>query len=187
MPDIPTQFPVLVNGQPVVVHLQDVAIWVIVGLSAGFLASRLMLGHGLGPVRELLVGVLGAVLGNLIFQFFHLSIEVVGVPILSQIIVAFCGALVLVFALRLVRMAQAHRDRERFRDPRDPRDDRRRRQDRYGRDDRYDPYARDDRYGRDDRYAGDDRYDYDPHYYDRDPYQAERYDPEPGDWRRTRG
>lgn len=175
MPDIPTEFPVLVNGQPVVVHLQDVAIWVIVGLSAGFLASRLMLGHGLGPVRELLVGVLGAVLGNLIFQFFHLSIEVIGVPILSQIIVAFCGALVLVFALRLAGMGRAYRDRARFREPRF---------DRRGRD----GHPRDGRYGRDDRYARDDRYDYDPYdQYDRDAYQPERYDPEPRDWRRTRG
>jgi uncharacterized membrane protein YeaQ/YmgE (transglycosylase-associated protein family) len=170
MPDFPTELPVLVNGQPVVVHLQDVAIWVIVGLSAGFLASRLMLGHGLGPVRELLVGVVGAVLGNLIFTFFNFSIEVVGVPILSQIIVAFCGALVLVLALRLAGMGRRYRDRGRFRESRP---DRGWRQDAYGRDDRYDrdPYYDQDPYGR----------------YHRDAYEADRHDPELRDWRRTRG
>lgn len=77
-------------------------------MSAGFLASRLALGHGLGVVRELLVGVIGSVIGNLVFAVFHLSISVAGYPILSQIIVAFCGALGLVLVLRLLGMGQRH-------------------------------------------------------------------------------
>lgn len=109
MPQIPSELSLLVNGGVMTVNLYDLAVWVIVGLSAGFLASRLALGHGLGVVRELLVGVIGSVIGNLVFAFFHVSISVAGYPILSEIIVAFCGALALVLVLRLAGMGQHRR------------------------------------------------------------------------------
>lgn len=112
MPNIPTQVTLLANGGELTVNLYDVAVWVIVGLSAGFLASRLLLGHGLGPVRELLVGVVGGVVGNLAFAFFHVTIAVAGYPVLSQIIVAFCGALALVLVMRLVGVGRHRRDRD---------------------------------------------------------------------------
>ena len=109
MPNIPTQLTLLVNGGVMTLNLYDLAVWVIVGVSAGFLASRLILGRGLGLVRELLVGVIGSVVGNLAFAFFHVSVVVAGYPILSQIIVAFFGALALVLVLRLVGIGQRHR------------------------------------------------------------------------------
>ncbi|MBO0705980.1 MAG: hypothetical protein J2P39_11715 [Candidatus Dormibacteraeota bacterium] len=114
MPNIPTQVTLLANGGELTVNLYDVAVWVIVGLSAGFLASRLLLGHGLGPVRELLIGVVGGVLGNLAFAFFHVTIAVAGYPVLSQIIVAFVGALALVLVMRVVGLGRHrhHRDDE---------------------------------------------------------------------------
>jgi uncharacterized membrane protein YeaQ/YmgE (transglycosylase-associated protein family) len=112
MPNIPTQVTLLANGGELTVKLYDVAVWVIVGLSAGFLASRLLLGHGLGPVRELLIGVVGGVVGNLAFTFFHVTIAVAGYPVLSQIIVAFCGALALVLVMRLVGVGRHRRDRD---------------------------------------------------------------------------
>jgi uncharacterized membrane protein YeaQ/YmgE (transglycosylase-associated protein family) len=108
MPNFPTQLNLLVNGGVVTLNLYDLAVWVIVGVSAGFLASRLLLGHGLGLVRELLIGVIGSVVGNLAFAFFHVEISVAGYPILSQIIVAFFGALALVLVLRLVGMGRRH-------------------------------------------------------------------------------
>jgi uncharacterized membrane protein YeaQ/YmgE (transglycosylase-associated protein family) len=182
MPDIPTQFTLLINGRAETLYLQDVAVWVIVGLSAGFLASRLMLGHGLGPVRELLVGVVGGVLGNLAFPVFGVSIAVAGYPILSQIIVAFFGALFLVLVLRLVGLGRAHRDRERLRPARADRPaPRGRHDDRYDRD-RYDDRYDDERY----RYEAD-RYGYERDRYDREASDRDRYGPEPTDWRRTRG
>jgi uncharacterized membrane protein YeaQ/YmgE (transglycosylase-associated protein family) len=92
---MPEQFTLTVN-------LHDVVIWVIVGLAAGALASRLMLGHGLGLVADLLVGVLGAVLGNWLAVFFGVQILVPGHPIISGIIVAFVGALILLLVLRLL-------------------------------------------------------------------------------------
>jgi uncharacterized membrane protein YeaQ/YmgE (transglycosylase-associated protein family) len=112
MPNIPTQLTLLVNGGVMTLNLYDLAVWVIVGVSAGFLSSRLILGRGLGLVRELLVGVIGSVVGNLAFAFFHVSVVVAGYPILSQIIVAFFGALALVLVLRLVGIGQRHRHGE---------------------------------------------------------------------------
>jgi uncharacterized membrane protein YeaQ/YmgE (transglycosylase-associated protein family) len=112
MLNFPTQLTLLVNGGVVNLNLYDLAVWVIVGVSAGFLASRLALGHGLGLVRELLVGVIGSVVGYLVFAFFHVEIAVAGYPILGQIIVAFFGALALVLVLRLMGMGQPHRHDE---------------------------------------------------------------------------
>jgi uncharacterized membrane protein YeaQ/YmgE (transglycosylase-associated protein family) len=114
MPSIPTQLTLLVNGGAVTLNLYDLAVWVIVGVSSGFLASRLLLGHGLGLVRELLVGVIGSVVGNLAFAFFHVTIAVADYPILSQIIVAFFGALALVLVLRLIGIGQRDRRTEPF-------------------------------------------------------------------------
>lgn len=128
MPNIPTQLTLFVNGGVVTLNLYDLAVWVIVGVSAGFLASRLILGRGLGLVRELLIGVIGSFVGNLAFAFFHVTIAVAGYPILSQIIVAFFGALALVLVLRLVGIGQRQRHEEpvqmgrRDMDPREYRD-----------------------------------------------------------------
>jgi uncharacterized membrane protein YeaQ/YmgE (transglycosylase-associated protein family) len=87
-------------------HLQlDLAtllLWAVVGIVAGFLASRAMLGHGLGLVGDLIVGIIGAYLGGIIAAFFGIRVIVSGLPLLGSILVAFVGALLLLLLLRLV-------------------------------------------------------------------------------------
>jgi len=65
-------------------HLQlDLAtllLWAVVGIVAGFLASRAMLGHGLGLVGDLIVGIIGAYLGGIIAAFFGIRVIVSGLP-----------------------------------------------------------------------------------------------------------
>jgi uncharacterized membrane protein YeaQ/YmgE (transglycosylase-associated protein family) len=90
-----------VNGAPITIDWDTLLIWVLVGLVAGFFASHLALGHGLGLFGDIIVGILGAVVGGFLAAIFHFSIVVVGHPIVSAMIIAFIGAAVLLLVVRL--------------------------------------------------------------------------------------
>ena len=65
--------------------------WIIVGLVAGWLAHMVMGSGGGGLVQDLIVGLLGALVGGFIIGFFvNASYGLIG-----SIIVAFIGALIL--------------------------------------------------------------------------------------------
>jgi uncharacterized membrane protein YeaQ/YmgE (transglycosylase-associated protein family) len=87
-------------------NLFDLIVWAIVGVVAGWVASRVMLGHGLGLVGDLVVGVIGAVVGNLLANSLGMQIPIGGHPVVSQTLVAILGALVLCLALRLVGLGR---------------------------------------------------------------------------------
>jgi len=70
-------------------------------LVAGFLASHLALGHGLGVIGDTVIGILGAVIGGFLAAVFHVGIAVVGHPIISAMIIAFIGAAVLLLIVRM--------------------------------------------------------------------------------------
>lgn len=75
-------------------------IWfLLIGLIAGWLAGKIMRGSGFGLIGDLVVGVLGAVIGAWLFGL--LGITTWG--ILGSILVALCGALVLLWLVRLMR------------------------------------------------------------------------------------
>ncbi len=50
--------------------VDTILIWILVGLVAGALASRVALGHGLGLLGDLVAGVLGAFIGGILAQVF---------------------------------------------------------------------------------------------------------------------
>jgi uncharacterized membrane protein YeaQ/YmgE (transglycosylase-associated protein family) len=76
--------------------------WIVVGLVAGWLASQVMRGGGYGLIGDVIVGVLGALLGGfLAATFLHMPNAVNGIN-LTSILVAFVGALILVAILRLI-------------------------------------------------------------------------------------
>jgi uncharacterized membrane protein YeaQ/YmgE (transglycosylase-associated protein family) len=73
-------------------------VWVIVGLVAGFLASRFVKGGGYGLIGDLIIGLIGAVVGGFLLGFFvHTTVGLLG-----SIVVAFIGAVVLLFIVRRV-------------------------------------------------------------------------------------
>jgi uncharacterized membrane protein YeaQ/YmgE (transglycosylase-associated protein family) len=75
--------------------------WIIVGLIAGAIASRVVAGRGFGCLADIVVGVAGALLGGfLLGAIFHLNGTVVG--FWGSIIVAFIGAAVLLSVLKLI-------------------------------------------------------------------------------------
>ena len=74
----------------------DLLILLIVGLVAGFLASRAV-GVGGGLLLDMVVGVIGAFVGRWLFAFFGVSI---GTGFVPEIIVAFVGAAFLLLIVR---------------------------------------------------------------------------------------
>jgi uncharacterized membrane protein YeaQ/YmgE (transglycosylase-associated protein family) len=80
-------------------------VWVIVGLVAGFLASRFVKGGGYGLIGDLIVGLLGAVIGGFLIGYFVQG----SVGLLGTIVVAFIGAVILLFIVRSVGGRRARR------------------------------------------------------------------------------
>lgn len=76
--------------------------WIVVGLIAGFLAGQVMRGGGYGLIGDIIVGVLGGLLGGWIgTTFLHINAGLTGIN-LESILVAFCGAVLLLIVFRLV-------------------------------------------------------------------------------------
>ena len=66
--------------------------WIIVGIVGGFLTGRVMPGTGYGPLVDLVLGVVGAVIGGRVFHLLELhSYEFIG-----SLITATLGAVDLV-------------------------------------------------------------------------------------------
>lgn len=86
-----------------------VLIWLLVGLVAGFFASHIAMGHGLGLVGDIVVGIIGALLAGILSGIFHWSIVIVGHPIISAMIMAFLGAVVLLIIVRILGMGRGAR------------------------------------------------------------------------------
>src|SRR5947209_7757637 len=82
---------VLMTGNVITLNLDwhTVLIWAIVGLVAGFLASHVMLGHGMGLFGDILIGVIGGIGANLFANFFNFHFAIAGHPIISDIVTAF--------------------------------------------------------------------------------------------------
>jgi uncharacterized membrane protein YeaQ/YmgE (transglycosylase-associated protein family) len=76
--------------------------WLVVGLIAGWLAGLVMKGGGYGILVDILLGILGGFLGGWIFG--RLGIWPGG-GMIGSIIVAFVGAVVLVWITRLLKRA----------------------------------------------------------------------------------
>ena len=84
--------------------LETFLIWIVIGLVAGWLASAVV-GGGYGVIGDIVVGVVGAFLGSLIFRGLHVKTPFSGLP--ATIFVAFIGAVVLLVVLRLIRSVTA--------------------------------------------------------------------------------
>lgn len=97
------------NGPVINLDWGTILIWCIVGLVAGFLASRVALGHGLGLFGDIIVGILGAFLGGFLASILRINVQVIGYPIISEMVVAFAGAVILPLIVRLVSGGRTRR------------------------------------------------------------------------------
>jgi uncharacterized membrane protein YeaQ/YmgE (transglycosylase-associated protein family) len=69
--------------------------WLVLGLIAGFIASKIVNHTGSGMIMDIILGVVGAFVGGLVFNFFGAA-GVTGFNIYSAI-VAVIGAVVVLF------------------------------------------------------------------------------------------
>ena len=76
--------------------------FILIGLTAGWLAGQLMKGGGFGVVGDIVVGVIGALIGGFLFRTLGVS---AGGGLLGSLIVATIGAVILLFLLRLIKKA----------------------------------------------------------------------------------
>jgi uncharacterized membrane protein YeaQ/YmgE (transglycosylase-associated protein family) len=81
----------------------SIVAWIILGLIAGFIGSKIVNKSGEGFVLDIILGIVGAVVGGFIFRFFGAS-GVTGLNIYS-LIVAVIGSVVLLVIYHAVRRA----------------------------------------------------------------------------------
>jgi len=77
--------------------------WIVLGLLAGFIASKIVNKSGEGFFLDIVLGVIGAVVGGYLFQVFGMA-GVSGVNLYS-ILVAVVGAIVVLVIYHAIRRA----------------------------------------------------------------------------------
>jgi uncharacterized membrane protein YeaQ/YmgE (transglycosylase-associated protein family) len=74
--------------------------WIVIGLIAGAIASRVVAGRGFGCLADIVVGVAGALIGGFLLSALFGASGTVG--FWGSLIVAFIGAAALLAVLKLV-------------------------------------------------------------------------------------
>lgn len=72
--------------------------WILVGLIAGAIASRVVTGRGRGCIADMVIGVAGAFIGGFILSFFVSG----SAGFWGSLVVAFVGAAVLLAVLQMI-------------------------------------------------------------------------------------
>jgi uncharacterized membrane protein YeaQ/YmgE (transglycosylase-associated protein family) len=90
-----------INKQKAEGEMENLLILLLVGLVAGWLTGKVMRGSGFGVIGDIIIGLLGAVVGSWLFG----QLGVFPTGLLGSIVVAFVGAVLLVFVVRLLRRA----------------------------------------------------------------------------------
>jgi len=76
--------------------------WILIGLIAGFLAGKVMKGGGFGVLMDILIGIAGSILGGWLFGMLGIF---PGGGLIGSILVAFVGACILLWLVRLIKKA----------------------------------------------------------------------------------
>lgn len=75
-------------------------VWQIaIGILAGFLAGKIMRGRGYGLIIDLLLGIVGSMLGGWVFMLLGLS----ATGLVGQLVTATVGAVLLIVIVRSLR------------------------------------------------------------------------------------
>lgn len=77
----------------------SVLYFILIGLLAGWIAGQLMQGSGFGLVGNLVIGVVGAVIGGFIFRL----LGVVPFGLIGELLMAVIGAMVLLYLISLAK------------------------------------------------------------------------------------
>jgi uncharacterized membrane protein YeaQ/YmgE (transglycosylase-associated protein family) len=74
--------------------------FILIGLAAGWLAGKLVRGGGYGVLGDIVVGLIGAVIGGSLFRGLGVY---PGYGLLGSLVVATIGAVILIFLVRLIK------------------------------------------------------------------------------------
>ena len=78
-----------------------ILIWIIVGAIAGFVASKVLTGKGMGLLWDIVAGILGAFLGGWLAGLVGISVSP-GTFTIGGLVSAFVGAVILLLIFRAV-------------------------------------------------------------------------------------
>lgn len=78
-----------------------IVIWIIVGAIAGFVASQVVKGRGMGLLWDIVVGIIGAFLGGWLASLAGIGVSV-GTFTIGGILSAIVGAIILLGVFRLL-------------------------------------------------------------------------------------
>ena len=77
-------------------------IWtLVIGLIAGWLAGKVMKGRGYGVLMDIVLGIVGGMIGRFVFGLLGLT----SWNVIGSIIVSFVGALILIWLVRQLKKA----------------------------------------------------------------------------------
>jgi uncharacterized membrane protein YeaQ/YmgE (transglycosylase-associated protein family) len=78
----------------------NILIFLLVGLISGWLAGMLMKGRGFGPLIDIIVGIMGAIIGGYVFSLFGVRL---GGGLLGEVIMSVIGALILLAIVKAMK------------------------------------------------------------------------------------
>jgi len=78
--------------------MEAILYWVVVGLIAGWIAGLVMKGSGYGVIGDIVLGILGAIIGGWLVGLLGLGAN----GLIASIIVAALGAIILVWLARML-------------------------------------------------------------------------------------
>ncbi|MFZ0178960.1 MAG: GlsB/YeaQ/YmgE family stress response membrane protein [Candidatus Dormiibacterota bacterium] len=81
----------------------------MIGLVAGFLASKVMTGRGKGIVTDIVIGIIGALAGGLLARYLGVTTAITSRSIIVEIVIAFAGAVILLAVLRMAGFGKRRR------------------------------------------------------------------------------
>jgi uncharacterized membrane protein YeaQ/YmgE (transglycosylase-associated protein family) len=82
--------------------MDGIIVFLLVGLVAGFLAGKLMGAESQGVVANLIIGVIGAIIGWFLIHRLGLGIRGMA-PLLTELAAAIVGSIILLILLRFIR------------------------------------------------------------------------------------
>ena len=75
--------------------------FLLIGLLAGWLAGIIMKGSGYGVIGDIIIGILGALIGGHVLGW----MGIVTYGLLGSLLAALLGAIILIFIVRLIKRA----------------------------------------------------------------------------------
>jgi len=75
---------------------------ILVGALAGWLAGQVMSGKGYGFIVNLVLGIVGSVVGNWVFDRLNIDFSL-GSSLLDSIVIAAAGAIIVLFVAGLIK------------------------------------------------------------------------------------